>query len=152
MFFYPDDSEILETWISISSFKYFKCLQFLWYKSLQKVNFFDHLPPSSCKGSLWTPPNNINFGRNLLSYLFIVHDLLITGSSQRGISDSTSPLSNRAGGSRGQGREIAHPNFGRFRMLTLPWNYLPPEIFRPSDVKNWTKRKRQGLWKQGEGG
>ena len=27
-------------------------LQFLWYKSLQKVNFFDHLPPSSCKRSL----------------------------------------------------------------------------------------------------
>ena len=32
-------------------------LHFLWYKSLQKVNFFDHLPPSSCKRSLWTPPN-----------------------------------------------------------------------------------------------
>ena len=31
-------------------------LHFLWYKSLQKVNFFDHLPPSSCKRSLWTPP------------------------------------------------------------------------------------------------
>ena len=31
-------------------------LHFIWYKSLQKVNFFDHLPPSSCKRSLWTPP------------------------------------------------------------------------------------------------
>ena len=31
-------------------------LDFLWYKSLQKVYFFDHLPPSSCKRSLWTPP------------------------------------------------------------------------------------------------
>ena len=31
-------------------------LHFLWYKCLQKVNFFDHLPPSSCKRSLWTPP------------------------------------------------------------------------------------------------
>ena len=27
-------------------------LHFLWYKSLQKVNFFDHLPPLSCKHSL----------------------------------------------------------------------------------------------------
>ena len=27
-------------------------LHFPWYKSLQKVKFFDHLPPSSCKGSL----------------------------------------------------------------------------------------------------
>ena len=33
-------------------------LHFLWYKSLQKVNFFDHLPPSSCKRSLWTAPKN----------------------------------------------------------------------------------------------
>ena len=32
------------------------CLHFLWYKSLQKVDFFDHLPPSSCKRSLWTAP------------------------------------------------------------------------------------------------
>ena len=32
------------------------CLHFLWYESLQKVDFFDHLPPSSCKRSLWTPP------------------------------------------------------------------------------------------------
>jgi len=31
-------------------------LRFLWYKSLLKVNFFDHLPPSSCKHSLWTAP------------------------------------------------------------------------------------------------
>ena len=31
-------------------------LHFLWYKSLQKVNFFDHPPPSSCKRSLWTTP------------------------------------------------------------------------------------------------
>ena len=31
-------------------------LHFLWYESLQKVNFFDHLPPSSCKRSLWTTP------------------------------------------------------------------------------------------------
>ena len=31
-------------------------LHFLWYKSLQKVDFLDHLPPSSCKRSLWTPP------------------------------------------------------------------------------------------------
>ena len=31
-------------------------LHFLWYKSLQKVDFFDHLPPSSCKHSLWTAP------------------------------------------------------------------------------------------------
>ena len=29
-------------------------LYFLWYKSLQKVDFFDYLPPSSCKHSLWT--------------------------------------------------------------------------------------------------
>ena len=29
----------------------------LWYESLQKVDFFDHLPPSSCKRSLWTAPN-----------------------------------------------------------------------------------------------
>ena len=36
-------------------------LHFLWYKSLQKVNFFDHLPPSSCKRSLWTAPNFILF-------------------------------------------------------------------------------------------
>ena len=27
-------------------------LHFLWYESLQKVDFFDHLPPSSCKRSL----------------------------------------------------------------------------------------------------
>ena len=27
-------------------------LHFLWYKCLQKVDFFDHLPPSSCKRSL----------------------------------------------------------------------------------------------------
>ena len=33
------------------------CLHFLWYKCLQKVDFFDHLPTSSCKRSLWTPPN-----------------------------------------------------------------------------------------------
>ena len=26
------------------------------YKSLQKLDFFDHLPPSSCKRSLWTTP------------------------------------------------------------------------------------------------
>ncbi len=32
-------------------------LHFLWYESLQKVDFFDHLPPCSCKHSLWTPPN-----------------------------------------------------------------------------------------------
>ena len=32
-------------------------LHFLWYKSLQEVDFFDHLPPSSCKRSLWTTPN-----------------------------------------------------------------------------------------------
>ena len=31
-------------------------LHFVWYKSLQKVNLFDHLPPSSCKSSLWTTP------------------------------------------------------------------------------------------------
>ena len=31
-------------------------LHFLWYESLQKVDFFDHLPPSSCKRSLWTAP------------------------------------------------------------------------------------------------
>ena len=31
-------------------------LHFLWYKSLQKVNFFDHLPTSSRKRSLWTAP------------------------------------------------------------------------------------------------
>ena len=31
-------------------------LHFLLYKGLQKVNFFDHLPPSSCKCSLWTAP------------------------------------------------------------------------------------------------
>ena len=31
-------------------------LHFLWYKSLQKVHFFDHLPPFSCKRSLWTSP------------------------------------------------------------------------------------------------
>ena len=31
-------------------------LHFLWYKSLQKVEFFDHLPPSSCKRSFWTAP------------------------------------------------------------------------------------------------
>ena len=30
-------------------------LHFLWYNGLQKINFFDHLPPSSCKRSLWTP-------------------------------------------------------------------------------------------------
>ena len=34
-------------------------LHFLWYKSLQKVNFFDYLPPSSCKRSLWTPPYDV---------------------------------------------------------------------------------------------
>ena len=33
-------------------------LHFLWYESLQKVNFFDHLPPSSCKRGLWTPPKS----------------------------------------------------------------------------------------------
>ena len=33
------------------------CLHFLRYKSLQEVDFFDHLPPSSCKRSLWTTPN-----------------------------------------------------------------------------------------------
>ena len=27
-------------------------LHFLWYESSQKVDFFDHLPPSSCKRSL----------------------------------------------------------------------------------------------------
>ena len=32
-------------------------LHFLWYKSFKKVDFFHHLPPSSCKGSLWTAPN-----------------------------------------------------------------------------------------------
>ena len=32
------------------------CLHFLRYKSLQKVDFSDHLPPSSCKRSLRTPP------------------------------------------------------------------------------------------------
>ena len=31
-------------------------LLFLWYKSLQKVDSFDHLPSFSCKGSLWTAP------------------------------------------------------------------------------------------------
>ena len=31
-------------------------LHFLWYKSLQKVDFFYHLPPSSCKRSLWMAP------------------------------------------------------------------------------------------------
>ena len=31
-------------------------LYFLWYKSLQKLDFFDHLPPFSCKRSLWTAP------------------------------------------------------------------------------------------------
>ena len=29
-------------------------LHFLWYKSLQKLDFFDHLSPSSCKRSFWT--------------------------------------------------------------------------------------------------
>ena len=33
-------------------------LHFLWYESLQKVDFFDHLPPSSCKHSLWTAPKH----------------------------------------------------------------------------------------------
>ena len=36
-------------------------LHFLWYKSLQKVDLFDHLPPSTCKRSLWTAPNIIFF-------------------------------------------------------------------------------------------
>ena len=31
-------------------------LHFLWYKCFQKIDFFDLLPPSSCKRSLWTPP------------------------------------------------------------------------------------------------
>ena len=31
-------------------------LHFLWYKSLRKVDFFDHLPPTSCKRSLWMAP------------------------------------------------------------------------------------------------
>ena len=43
------------------------CLQFLWYKSLQKVNFFDHLPPSSCKRSLWTAPEGLGMKKNLKS-------------------------------------------------------------------------------------
>ena len=30
-------------------------LHFLWFKCLQKVDFFDRLSPSSCKRSLWTP-------------------------------------------------------------------------------------------------
>ena len=34
-------------------------LHFLWYKCLQKVKFFDQLPPSSCKRSLWTPPYSL---------------------------------------------------------------------------------------------
>ena len=34
-------------------------LHFLWYESLQKVDFFDHLPPSSCKRSLWMAPNRM---------------------------------------------------------------------------------------------
>ena len=29
---------------------------FLWYKRWPKVDIFDHLPPSSCKYSLWTTP------------------------------------------------------------------------------------------------
>ena len=35
-------------------------LRFLWYKCLQKVDFFDHLHPSSCKRSLWTAPYRKN--------------------------------------------------------------------------------------------
>ena len=70
-----------------------------------------------------------------MSYLFIVHDLLITGSSRRGISDSTSPSSNRAGGSGGNGGNC------------------PPKLLMLIKYR-WIgrKKKRQGLWKQGEGG
>ena len=40
------------------------CLHFQQYKSLQKVDFFDHLPTSSCKRSLWTPPKLV--GKSIL--------------------------------------------------------------------------------------
>ena len=47
-------------------------LHFLWYKSLQKINFFDHLPPSSCKRSLWTPPCPRHTGSySLIIYHFV---------------------------------------------------------------------------------
>ena len=36
-------------------FDHLLCLHCLWYKCLQKNQFFDHLPPSSCKHSLCTP-------------------------------------------------------------------------------------------------
>jgi len=35
-------------------------LHFLWNKSLQKLNFFDQLPLSSCKRSLWMTPYPID--------------------------------------------------------------------------------------------
>ena len=43
-------------------------LHFLWYKCLQKVDFLDHLPPSSCKRSLWTPPKFIIQNWNFLRH------------------------------------------------------------------------------------
>ena len=46
------------------------CLHFLWYESLQKVNFFDHLPLSSCKRSLWTAPK-LNPPIMRVSYNFV---------------------------------------------------------------------------------
>ena len=46
LFFYPDNSEILETWISISSFKYFRVVRiekqicpFVFWENLQLDNF-----------------------------------------------------------------------------------------------------------------
>ena len=45
------------------------CLHFLWYKSSQKIDFFDHLPPSSCKRSLWTTPKQTSYWYKTVFFL-----------------------------------------------------------------------------------
>ena len=47
---------------------------FLWYESWQKVDFLDHVPTLSCKGSLWTLPK-------LVSYKFAKDILLFNGEA-----------------------------------------------------------------------
>ena len=59
-------------------------LHILWYKSLQKVDFFDHLPPFSCKRSLWTAPKHGRLYRDVhrLGYNILQNTIIIGGRSQ----------------------------------------------------------------------
>ncbi len=88
-------------------------LHFLWYKSLQKVNFFDHLPPSSCKHSLWKAPKRKTLGFYSVEPYKIQRILLIMRI-----------LCKRKYSTRTKGQLISEWNFGVFKSPKKPTKFL----------------------------